>query len=59
VAEYRLTPRAEQDLRDIWHSIAIHNETAADALISRIFDRVALAVTQPHMAQDAPNFLGE
>jgi toxin ParE1/3/4 len=43
VAKYRLTPRAEQDLRDIWRTIATENEKAADALILRIFDKLGLA----------------
>jgi toxin ParE1/3/4 len=54
VARYRLTPRAEQDLRDIWHSIAQHNEAAADSLLTRVFDRLELATAQPHMGAARP-----
>ena len=50
----RLTPRAEQDLRDIWHSIAPDTEVAADALLTRILDRLELAADQPHMGAARP-----
>ena len=49
MAKYRLTPRAEQDLRDIWHSITGNNEAAADSLLTRILGRLELAAGQPHM----------
>lgn len=54
MAEYRLTPRAEQDLRDIWRSIAPDNEAAADALLLRLFDKLELAATQPLMGVARP-----
>ena len=54
MGRYRLTPRAEQDLRDIWHSIAADNETAADALLTPILGRLELAVGQPHMGAARP-----
>jgi toxin ParE1/3/4 len=54
VAEYRLTPRAEQDLKGIWRSIAAYNESAADALILRIFDKLELAASQPRMGVARP-----
>lgn len=49
MAEVRFTPRAEQDLRDIWRYIAPHDLSAADALLNRIFDKLDLAATQPAM----------
>lgn len=45
----RFSPRAEQDLKDIWYSIAVDNENAADAHLLKLFDRLELAVTQPSM----------
>lgn len=54
MAEYRLTPRADSDLREIWRTIAPHNESAADALLMRIFDRLALAAGQPRMGVARP-----
>jgi toxin ParE1/3/4 len=54
VAEARLSPRAEQDIRDIWRSIALDNETAADALLRRLLDKAALAATQPNMGGVRP-----
>jgi len=49
VADYRFSPRAEQDIRDIWRNIAIDNVPAADALLRRMLDRADLAATQPDM----------
>jgi len=54
VARFRLTPRASQDLRDIWHTIAIDNEKAADKLLMRIFDKLELAVRHPKMGAARP-----
>lgn len=54
MAEYRLTPRAEQDLRDIWRTIAPDNEAAADALLLRLFDKLELAASQPLMGVARP-----
>jgi len=54
VASYRLTPRASQDLRDIWHTIAADNEKAADKLLMRIFERLELAAQHPRMGGARP-----
>lgn len=54
MARYRLTPRAEQDLRDIWRSIAVDNESAVDRLVRRIFDRLDLAASQQQMGRARP-----
>jgi len=54
VVRYRLTPRASQDLRDIWHTIAIDNEKAADKLLMRIFDKLELAAQHPKMGTARP-----
>ncbi|MDI6027827.1 type II toxin-antitoxin system RelE/ParE family toxin [Corticibacterium sp. UT-5YL-CI-8] len=51
MAEFRLTPRAEQDIRDIWHTIASDSEKAADALVLRLFAKFHLAKTQPKMGR--------
>lgn len=48
------SPRAEQDLRDIWRSIAPDNEAAADALLIRILDKAELASGQPRMGSPRP-----
>ncbi|MBN9034123.1 MAG: plasmid stabilization protein [Rhizobiales bacterium 63-7] len=47
--EYRLTPRAQRDLRDIWRYIAVENERAADKLIGKLFDKFELIASNPHM----------
>jgi toxin ParE1/3/4 len=54
VARYRLTPRALQDLRDIWHNISIESEKAADKLLMRIFDKLGLAAEHPKMGAARP-----
>ena len=54
MARYRLTPRASQDLRDIWHTIAIDNEKAADKLLMRIFEKLDLAAQHPKMGAARP-----
>jgi len=54
VASYRLTPRAQNDLREIWHHIAAHNEAAADQLIVRLFDKFELAAAHPEIGPSRP-----
>ncbi|MDX8459294.1 type II toxin-antitoxin system RelE/ParE family toxin [Mesorhizobium humile] len=54
MASYRLTPRAEQDLKNIWRRIATDNERAADSLIGRIFDKLELACNHPKMGVARP-----
>lgn len=54
MAKYLFSPRAEEDLRDIWRSIAPDNEPAADALLLRIFDKVQLAAEHPLMGSPRP-----
>ncbi|MER9327265.1 type II toxin-antitoxin system RelE/ParE family toxin [Mesorhizobium sp. M0488] len=54
MARYRFTPRAAQDLRDIWHTIAVDNEKAADKLLVRIFDKLELAAQHPKMGTARP-----
>ncbi len=52
------SPRAEQDLRDIWRWVAAQNEPAADALLSAFFERLELAAQYPRMGVRRPD-LGE
>lgn len=54
MAKYRLTPRAEEDLRDIWRTIAADNERAADKLVLRILEKLELAAGQPRMDAARP-----
>ncbi|MCY0146325.1 type II toxin-antitoxin system RelE/ParE family toxin [Hoeflea sp. G2-23] len=54
MAEARLSPRAEQDIRDIWRNIAVDNEPAADALLRRMLEKADLAATQPDMGAARP-----
>lgn len=54
MAKYILSPKAEEDLREIWHSIAPDNERAADALLTRILGKTELAAQQPFMGSPRP-----
>lgn len=56
MAKAVFSPRAEQDLRNIWRSIAPDNEPSADALLLRIMDKADLASSQPHMGSPRPEF---
>lgn len=50
----RYTPRAEADLFEIWLAVARDNERAADALITRIVDKIELAADLPYMGVARP-----
>lgn len=54
MAEYRLTPRAKQDLRDVWNHIALRNEQAADRLLLRLFDRFEGVAQYPRSGSARP-----
>lgn len=54
MASYKLTPRAQQDLRDIWRNIAIENEPAADNLLNRFFEKFELVALHPEMGPARP-----
>ncbi len=54
MAKFLLSPRAEQDLREIWRSIAQDNEPAADALLRRLLAKAELAAEQPGMGAPRP-----
>ena len=55
MSKYILSPRAEDDLREIWRAIAPDNERAADALLRRILDKAELAAYHPHMGAARPD----
>ncbi|WP_186399654.1 type II toxin-antitoxin system RelE/ParE family toxin [Stappia sp. P2PMeth1] len=54
MADYVLSPRAERDIRGVWHDIAPDNEAAADALLRRLLDKAELAAGQPEMGAPRP-----
>jgi plasmid stabilization system protein ParE len=54
VAKYVLSPKAEQDLKEIWREIAPDNERAADALLTRILDKAKLAAGRPFIGSPRP-----
>ncbi len=55
MGEIKLTPRAEQDLEDIWNTIARDNPRAADNFVRRIFRKAELAGDQPGMGAPRPD----
>lgn len=56
--EYKLTPRAQSDLRDIWRNIAAENEPAADKLLNKLFDKFELVAHHPEMGPPRPEIGG-
>lgn len=54
MAKYKLTPRAQQDLREIWLYIALENEKAADKLPNRLLDKFELVAEHPAMGSARP-----
>ena len=51
----RLSPRAQQQLSEIWLYIAQDNEAAADRLLNRIFDKINLAAESPGIGAPRPD----
>lgn len=54
MGKYTLSPRAEDDLREIWRSIASDNERAADNLLRRFLEKFALAAGHVEMGPRRP-----
>ncbi|BCH27668.1 hypothetical protein MesoLjLc_75520 [Mesorhizobium sp. L-8-10] len=54
MARYKLTPRAQRDMRDIWRNIALGNENPADRLLDRLFDKFELVAGHPEMGVARP-----
>lgn len=53
---YRLSPLAEQDLREIWSYVADDaSAERADRLIDAIFDRLDLLAEYPRMGRRRPS----
>ena len=48
------TPRAEQDLEDIWFFVAQDNPDAADRLLDRIEQSTRLLADNPHIGPARP-----
>ncbi|WP_106165720.1 type II toxin-antitoxin system RelE/ParE family toxin [Tritonibacter scottomollicae] len=59
MAKYKLTPKAEEDLKDIWRHIAQENEPAADRLLMRWFDKFELAAENPKMGVARPEIASD
>ena len=55
MARYRLSPRARQQLRDIWQDIAFHNEAAADRFLSHFIAKFERAASLPEIGVARPD----
>ncbi|ACI58576.1 plasmid stabilization system protein [Rhizobium leguminosarum bv. trifolii WSM597] len=55
MAKYKLSPRAQRQMRDIWRDIAVHNEPAANRLLQKLFDKFELVATHPEMGAARPD----
>jgi len=55
VADIVLLPRAEQDIEEIWFSIYLENQTAADDLVERLFQKFNLVASHPDIGSPRPN----
>ena len=47
MAKFILSPRAEDDIRDIWHHIYRESPKSADALLARIYEKIERAAEYP------------
>ncbi|PDT10064.1 plasmid stabilization protein [Rhizobium sp. J15] len=54
MAKYKLSPRAQRQMRDIWLNIAVHNEPAADRLLQKLFDKFDLVAAHPEIGPPRP-----
>ena len=54
MSQYRLDEQAEQDLDEIWLTIAEDNPDAADRMIDRLTDSFVLLTGQPLMGRERP-----
>jgi toxin ParE1/3/4 len=52
---WRLSRRAEADIRAIWRTIAADNPKAADAVYNRIIDKIELAAEHPRIGAPRPS----
>lgn len=50
------TSKAEQDMLDIWHYVALDNIEAADAVVRRIDEVVYLLAAYPHLGAPQDRF---
>jgi len=55
VSRYRVSPKAREDLKEIYRHIVQENPTAARRLRHALYARFRLLATQPLMGQTCPN----
>lgn len=58
MAQYRLAPAAQEDVRDHWHYIGIdnHNPDAADRIVNLFFEKFELFARHPEIGEVAHEF---
>ena len=54
MSKYKLSPRAQRQIRLIWRDIAVENEAAADRLFGKLFDKFQLVAEHPSMGPARP-----
>ena len=59
ISRVKRTPRAEQDLEDIWFFVAQDNPDAADRLLDRIEQSTKLLADNPHIGPARPDVAPE
>lgn len=59
ISRVKRTPRAEQDLEDIWFFVAQDNPVAADRLLDRIEQSTKLLADNPHIGPARPDVAPE
>ncbi len=57
MSQYRLDEQAEQDLDEIWLTIAEDSPDAADRMIDRLTDSFMLLAGQPLMGRERPELV--
>lgn len=54
MAEVVITPDAENDIDNIWHTIAKNNVRAANYFVSKLYDAFFLLAQMPYSAVERP-----
>lgn len=55
LADVRISPAAEADLRGIWHYVADDDLEAASRLLRRVRDRISLLASHPLLGPERPD----
>lgn len=55
MSRYTISPEAREDLKGIYHHIAVENPSAAEKLWNSFFEGIQLLARQPLLGQACPN----